>query len=343
MRAWIRRLGFAALAAAILAGVGLAILYSALDRPGPLGGPAIVVVPKGKGLASIADLLERHRVVASAYVLRAGVRLTGNQGWLRAGEYEFPAGISPRGVIEVLVGGRTVVRKLTIPEGATTAQALRILRGAYGLQGELPRTPEEGSLLPDTYHYSYGDQRHELVERMEQAMVEVTTRLWQGRARDVPLNSPQEAVILASIVERETALGTERPLIAGVFINRLKRDMALQSDPTVAYGVALNEAVPDRVLRRPLTRADLSAPSPYNTYANKGLPPLPIANPGRAALEAVLHPAATKALYFVADGNGGHVFSNTLAEHNRNVRRWRRILKRRRATAPKSGADPDGP
>lgn len=343
MRAWIRRLGLAALVVAVLGGAGLAILYSALDRPGPLGGPAIVVIPKGKGVAPIAELLERQRVVASAYVFRAGVRLTGNQGRLRAGEYEFPTGVSPRGVMDVLVNGRTVVRKLTIPEGATTAQALRTLHSAYGLQGELPRTPEEGSLLPDTYHYSYGDQRHDLVARMEQAMVEVTTRLWRGRSKDVPLNSPHEAIILASIVERETALGTERPLIAGVFVNRLKRGMALQSDPTVAYGIALREAIPDRVLRRPLTRADLSAPSPYNTYLNKGLPPHPIANPGRAALEAVLHPAATKALYFVADGNGGHVFARTLAEHNRNVRRWRRILKRRRAPAPKSGASDTAP
>jgi UPF0755 protein len=343
MRAWIRRLGIAALAAAVLAGVGLAILHSALDRPGPLGGPAIVVIPKGKGVAPIAELLERHGVVASAFVFRAGVRLTGKQSRLRAGEYEFPAGLSPRGVIEVLVAGRTLVRKLTIPEGATTAQALRILHGAYGLQGELPQTPEEGSLLPDTYHYSYGDQRHELVARMEQAMVEVTTRLWQGRAKNVPLNSPREGVILASIVERETALGSERPLVAGVFVNRLNRGMALQSDPTVAYGVALKEAVPDRVLRRPLTRADLTAPSPYNTYVNKGLPPQPIANPGRAALEAVLNPANTKALYFVADGKGGHVFARTLAEHNRNVRRWRRILKQRRAAGSKSRTRGQGP
>jgi UPF0755 protein len=336
-------LALAALVVAVLGGAGLAILYSALDRPGPLGGPAIVVVPKGKGVASIAELLERHRVVASAFVFRAGVTLTGNQGRLRAGEYEFPAGVSPRGAMEVLTSGRTLVRKLTIPEGATTAQAIRILHSAYGLKGELPRTPEEGSLLPDTYHYSYGDQRHELVERMEQAMVEATTRLWPGRAKDVPLNSPQEAVILASIVERETAVGSERPLVAGVFVNRLKRGMALQSDPTVAYGVAVREAVPDRVLRRPLTRTDLDTPSPYNTYVNKGLPPFPIANPGQASLEAVMHPAATKALYFVADGNGGHVFASTLAEHNRNVRRWRRILKQRRRTAPKSGADGNGP
>ncbi len=329
MRPWFRRLGLAALTAAVIGGVGVAALFSALDRPGPLGGPAIVVVPKGKGLGPIAGLLEKQGVISSALVFVAGVRLTGNQGRLRAGEFEFPAGVTPRGAMEVLISGATVVRKLTIPEGATTAQVIRLLHGGYGLMGELLRTPEEGALLPDTYHYSYGDARDELISRMEQAMVDETTRLWRSRAPGSLLTSPQEAIILASIVERETALGAERPLIAAVFLNRLRRGMALQSDPTVAYGAALREAVPDRVLRRPLTRADLAAPGPYNTYLNKGLPPQPISNPGRASIEAVLHPAKTKALYFVADGNGGHVFSDSLDEHNRNVRRWRRIRKQR--------------
>lgn len=337
MRTWIRRLGLAALVVAVLCGAALTALHVALDRPGPLGGPAILVIPKGKGVSTIAELMEKNGIISSALVFRAGVRMTGNQGRLKAGEFEFPAGVTPRGAMEVLISGRTVVRKLTIPEGATTAQALRLLHGAYGLEGNLAQTPEEGALLPDTYHYSYGDSRQEMVARMEQAMVELMTRLWPRRDKSVPLSSPQDAVILASIVERETAVASERPLIAGVFVNRLKRGMPLQSDPTVAYAAALREAVPDRVLRRPLTRADLDARDPYNTYVNKGLPPDPIANPGRAALEAVLHPAQTKALYFVADGNGGHAFATTLAEHNRNVRRWRRILKRRKGNAAKPG------
>lgn len=336
MRPWFRRLGLAAILLVVSGAIGLAVIFHAFDRPGPLGGPAIVVIPKGKGMGPIADILEKHGVISSKFIFMAGVRLTGNQGRLKAGEFEFPAGGSPRRVMEVLIGGETVVRKLTVPEGSTTAQVVTLLHGAYGLKGELPRTPEEGSLLPDTYYYSYGDERHELVSRMEQAMVDITTRLWPNRAPDLPLNSPQDAIILASIVERETGVGGERPLIAGVFYNRLKRGMPLQSDPTVAYGVAIKEAIPDRVLRRPLTRSDLSAPSPYNTYLNKGLPPHPIANPGRASIEAVMQPASTKALYFVADGNGGHVFANTLSEHNRNVRRWRRIQRQRknRETAP---------
>jgi UPF0755 protein len=324
--------------------MGFAALHNAFDRPGPLGGQARVVVPKGKSVAQIAGLLERHGVVSSSLLFVIGVRLSGNQGRLRAGEYDFPGGISARGVMEALKAGITVVRKLTIPEGATTARVLELLQGAYGLRGGLKAPPAEGTLMPDTYHYAYGDQRTALIARMEKAMRDETSRLWRTRSKGLALRSPREVVILASIVERETALGAERPMIAAVFLNRLKRRMALQSDPTVAYGVALKAGVPDRVLRRPLSRADLATPGPYNTYLNKGLPPHPIANPGRAAIAAVLHPASTKALYFVADGKGGHVFAPNLAEHNRNVRRWRRFQRQRRKPGaggqPKPGPQP---
>ncbi len=269
-----------------------------------------------------------------------GVRLTGNQGRLRAGEYDFQGAIPARGVMEMLIAGRTVVRKLTIPEGATTARVLALLQGAYGLQGVNVEIPEEGSLMPDTYHYAFGDRRAQLITRMEKAMGDETARLWRARQKGLMLRSPREAIILASIVERETGRGRERPMIAAVFFNRLSRGMPLQSDPTVAYGVALKESAPDRVLRRPLTRADLTTPGPYNTYLNKGLPPYPIANPGRAAIRAVLHPATTRALYFVADGKGGHAFARTLAEHNRNVRRWRRLRRARRADPSPTQAKP---
>jgi UPF0755 protein len=336
----LRRLGLAVLVVAILGSVGFAALQHAFDRPGPLAGQARVVVPKGKGVAPIAKLLQRHGIISSSLLLVIGVRITGNQGRLRAGEYDFPGAISARGVMEVLVAGRTVVRKLTIPEGATTARVVKLLQGAYGLRGGLVGIPEEGTLMPDTYHYSFGDQRARLIARMEKAMTEETSRLWPLRSKGLALRSPREAVILASIVERETARGEERPMIAAVFLNRIKRRMVLQSDPTVAYGVALKEAVADRVLRRALTRADLATPGAYNTYLNKGLPPHPIANPGRAAIAAVLHPAQTRALYFVADGSGGHVFARTLAQHNRNVRRWRRILRHRRATDAPAPARP---
>jgi UPF0755 protein len=211
----------------------------------------------------------------------------------------------------------------------TTAQVMGLMNAAYGLEGglggDLALIPGEGTLLPDTYHYSYGDKRRKMIRRMTRAMTQLVTRLWRDRAPNLSFASPHEAVVLASIVEKETGKPDERALIAGVFHNRLKRKMILQSDPTVAYGAALAEGIPERVLGRALTRADLDRSGPYNTYRNRGLPPGAIANPGRAALEAVLHPARTDALYFVADGSGGHVFAKTLAAHNRNVRRWRRL------------------
>jgi UPF0755 protein len=325
----LRRLGIVVLIAATFGSMGFAALQNVFDRPGPLSGQARVVVPKGKGVAQIAKLLERHGILSSSLLFVVGVRLSGNQGRLRAGEYDFPGGISARGVMEVLNAGSTVVRKLTIPEGTTTAGVLEVLQGAYGLRGGLKAPPAEGTLMPDTYHYAFGDQRIQLIARMEKAMTKEISRLWGMRSKGLALRSPREALILASIVERETARGEERPMIAAVFLNRIKRGMLLQSDPTVAYGVALKEAVPDRVLRRPLSRADLAAPGAYNTYLNKGLPPNPIANPGRAAIAAVLHPAQTNALYFVANGKGGHAFAPNLAEHNRNVRRWHRYLRER--------------
>ncbi len=336
MRRWLRRLGLAALIVAALGFVGFAAFQNALDRPGPLGGNALVVVPKGKGVSDIARLLERHGVISSRLLFLAAVRLSNSQTRLRAGEYDFPGRISARGVIQVLIDGKTVVRKFTVPEGVTSAWVAKQLQSAYGLTGEVAAAPLEGSLLPDTYHYSYGDTRIALIARMQRAMDSELERLWKTRAKAHVLGSAQEALILASIVERETAVAGERAMIAGVFYNRLKRGMALQSDPTVAYGVAIKEGIPDLVLRRPLSRADLGAPGPFNTYRNKGLPPRPIANPGRAAIAAVLNPAKTKALYFVADGNGGHAFATTLQEHNRNVRRWRRLQKSRRA----GGANP---
>ena len=338
MGPWPRRLGLAIMAGAVLGVIAVAGLFNAFDRPGALTGHVVLVVPKGAGVGTIGELLERHGVIASANVFKLGVRLTGNHGRLRAGEYDFPGPISARGAMAVLIAGKTVVRRLTLPEGITTARAVALINAGYGLVGALAPIAQEGTLLPDTYHYQYGDTRAHLVGRMTRALTAELQRLWKTRARALPLGSPREAVILASMVERETARADERPMIAGVFVNRLRRGMALQSDPTVAYGVALREQAPGGVLRRALTRADLAAPGDFNTYLNKGLPPGPISNPGRAALAAVLDPALTKALYFVADGKGGHAFARTLKEHNRNVRRWRKLRKNRLApTAPSAG------
>ena len=337
MRAVLRWLAIAAGGLFAATALAAGLLFHAFDAPGPMAGPSIIVVPKGLGVSAIADLMARNGVIRRAYVLEAGVRLTGNATALRAGEYEIPGNASTRDVMEILRSGKTLVRKLTAPEGTTSAQVLNLVTVAYGLDGPVGPIPDEGSLLPDTYHYSWGDPRHVIVARMGNAMSVAVANLWRERAPGLPIGSPHDAVILASIVEKETGKPDERARIAGVFYNRLRRGMPLQSDPTVAYGRALAESLPDRVLGRALTSRDLETPGPYNTYTQRGLPPGPICNPGREALAAVLHPEATEALYFVADGSGGHAFARTLAEHNRNVARWRRLRDAAR-DAPQSEA-----
>jgi len=212
-----------------------------------------------------------------------------------------------------------VERKLTVPEGLTVMEILALVRAADGLQGTITLHPDEGTLLPQTYFYSYGDSRDAVVQRMRKAMDETLDELWPGRQDDLPIGSKRQALILASIVEKETGIPDERPRVAAVFVNRLRLGMRLESDPTVSYGMTLGR----KPLGRDLTRADLQAPTPYNTYTNAGLPPGPIANPGRATIEAALNPAKTKDLYFVADGSGGHAFAATLDQHNRNVANWR--------------------
>jgi UPF0755 protein len=221
-----------------------------------------------------------------------------------------------------LSAGRTVVRKLTVPEGLTTAEIVGLVATADGLDGEVPeKLPSEGELLPDTYHFSFGDGRAQMLQRMANEMRRTMAELWPARAEGLPFQTPYEALVLASIVEKETAIGSERARVAAVFVNRLRRGMKLDADPTVIYAVTHGQ----RPLGRELTRADLQIDDPYNTYRNVGLPPGPIANPGRAAMEAALNPANTDDIYFVADGSGGHVFARTYDEHLRNVAKWRRV------------------
>jgi UPF0755 protein len=223
--------------------------------------------------------------------------------------------------MDLLVSGRVVMRRLTAPEGLTVGEIFSLVIQADGLTGDMPPLPSEGTLLPQTYHFAYGDERRAIVERMTKAMSETLAELWAKRRPDLPYRGPNEAVVMASIVEKETAVAEERPLVAGVFVNRLRRGMRLQSDPTVAYGLDPGRGDLDRAL----TRDDLDRPSAWNTYRIDGLPPTPIASPGRASLEAALQPKPSAYLYFVADGNGGHVFAETLDEHNRNVARWRKL------------------
>lgn len=324
----------AALLLVLLVGAGAvaaAFHFAVTMAPGPLTASQTLVIPKGAELPRIAEQLAEAGVVENALLFRVAARVIGDGAPLRSGEYAFPAAVTVVQVLEQLRSGRTVVRKLTIPEGLTTAQVLQRVRDAEGLEGEIAADPEEGSLLPATYPYGWGDSREAMIEKMTKAMRQTLDKLWLGRAQNLPLTSPRDAVILASIVEKETGVAAERPRIAAVFINRLRLGMRLQSDPTVIYAMAGGTGP----LGRPLTHADLRAEHPYNTYRILGLPPGPIANPGRAALAAVLRPEATDELFFVADGSGGHAFAKTYEDHKANVARWRALR------ADDSGASDD--
>jgi UPF0755 protein len=297
-----------------LAGVvviaGWTQLNAYLVRPGPAKQETVVVLERGAGLAEIASQLRAARVIEQPWLFRLAVRVLDRDRELKAGEYAFPAGVTPGTVIGMVSAGQTVARRLTIAEGLTVAEVFRLLDETDALSGELPEPPP-----------ALCDTRAGLVRRMRRSMDEVLEGLWAERARHLPLSSPEEALILASIVDKETSVPEERRKVAAVFVNRLRRGMRLQSDPTVIYGLTNGE----RRLGRELTRTDWEHVSDFNTYLIAGLPPAPIANPGRESIAAVLDPADVDYLYFVADGSGGHAFARTLAEHNRNVAAWRRI------------------
>lgn len=312
------------LLAALLFAAGLAAAAALwglqqLDRPGPSAREVTLVLPRGIGVRGMGERLAAAGALRQPWLLPAAAWLVDKAGALKPGEYRVPAGASPNAILALLAEGKTVVRRLTVPEGLTVRQVLALVAAAEGLEDAVAETPPEGSLAPETYNYSWGDARADMVARMRRAQARQLADLWAKRAADLPLASPGEALVLASIVERETGVPEERPKVAAVFINRLKMGMKLQSDPTVIYGLSSGLGTMDR----PLSRADLAQPSAHNTYVIDGLPPTPIANPGRAALQAVVRPPSTGELYFVADGNGGHAFAKTLEEHNRNVRRLR--------------------
>nr|WP_207168786.1 endolytic transglycosylase MltG [Rhodovibrio sodomensis] len=308
-------------AAAVGAGLLYAWGHQRFTGPGPLDARKIVLIERGAGVSAIAQQLAREGVIRSPLIFRLGARATGQATQLKAGEYEFPAKVSPQQALRIVVSGNTVARTLTIPEGLTSHEVVDRIRQAPALSGEIAEVPDEGELLPETYQYQRGNSRAELLQRMRDAMDRTLAKLWPQRADDLPYDTKQAAVTLASIVEKETAVPDERALVAGVFVNRLERGMRLQSDPTVRFALTNGETE----LGRPLTRADWRVDHPYNTYRISGLPPGPIANPGRAALKAALNPAETEYLYFVADGSGGHAFAKTLREHNRNVAEWRKV------------------
>lgn len=307
--------------AIIAAGAIYAWGKARFESPGPLTQRTVVAIPPGAGLESVAARLAGAGVIARPVVFVWGARLSGEARRLKAGEYAFPARVSPRRALDIIVSGKTVTYELTVPEGLTSARVVELVREAPALAGRVERVPPEGTLRPETYKYRRGDARAALIARMRAGMQELMDELWPRREQGLPFDTRRQALTLASIVEKETAVAGERALVAGVFVKRLERGMRLQSDPTVRYALTGGEAP----LGRPLTRDDLKAEHPYNTYRIAGLPPGPIANPGRAAIEAALHPAESDYLYFVADGEGGHAFARTLEEHNRNAAEWRRL------------------
>jgi len=314
-------------AAAITLGVALAIgaagfgawqfASARLHAPGPLAQTQPVMVPHG-GPAELGAALQTEGIVADATAFRVAAALTRGEGPLRAGEFLLPAHASLRDILTILRTARPYQHRVTIPEGLTAAQIATILERQDALAGDVP-LPAEGGVLPDSYAYERGTARAAIVERSSAAMQRTLEKIWNERTEDLPLATPQDLLTLASIVERETARPEERPHIAAVFLNRLRHGMKLQSDPTTIYAASGGLGTLDR----PLTRADLEEPNPYNTYAVTGLPPGPIDSPGVAALRAVAHPAVSEDLYFVADGTGGHAFARTLEDHNRNVAHWR--------------------
>ena len=323
--------------------VGGGVLYVGkvwFEKPGPLEEAKTVVIPRGQGVRGITDQLKREGVINKsgfiddAWVFYGAVLLYKAQDKLQAGEYAFEPGASMHDIMDKLSSGKAILHSLTIPEGLTSKQVIALVNAHEMLSGnEIVDVPAEGSLLPETYKFGRGTPRDQIVNRMRADLNKALELAWQNRDPELPLKNSAELLTLASIVEKETGVAVERPRVASVFVNRLRKGMKLQSDPTILYGLYGGDAWG---MPRTIKKSELEAPNPYNTYQIERLPPGPIANVGVAALEAVSRPADTKDLFFVADGTGGHVFAETLDEHNKNVAKWREVEKSRKQDAAAS-------
>jgi len=310
----------------LAAGVALYLGRQAFNGAGPSEHGGTFLVKANSGVADIADQLERRGLISDARIFRLGVRAFGNDQAMKAGEYEIKPHASMREIMELLKSGKSVMYSLTIPEGLTVEQAFQRIAEQEELTGDMPATmPPEGSLATDTLRFTRGATRQQMVDKLVADQKHLVEDIWSRRTPDLPLANIEEFVTLASIVEKETGRNDERSRVAAVFLNRLAKGMRLQSDPTIIYGLFGGKGKPTD---RPIYKSDIDKPTPYNTYLVNGLPPTPIANPGRAALEAVANPSKTDDLYFVADGSGGHVFAATLEEHNENVARYRAWQKK---------------
>jgi UPF0755 protein len=312
------------IAVAVIVLAALVGIYTLWWAPGPKPGPHDVIIKEGTTIRSVSrQLANEGAIPGSARTYYVMARLFGSSDPIQAGEFEIPKGMGGASILDLLQHGKPLLRLITVTEGMPSITVQEKLASSPYLTGPTPQIAE-GSVLPDSYGFERGNARAGVVKQMQAAMTKTVAQLWPKRSNACPVATPDEAVTLASIVEKETAKPAERPLIAGVYCNRLRIGMALDADPTVIYSVTKGKPLGRRILKSELRSSD-----PYNTYTHAGLPPGPIANPGKASIEAVLHPAQTKALYFVADGTGGHVFADTLAEQNANVAKWYAIRRQR--------------
>jgi UPF0755 protein len=321
-------IGLAILLCAAL-GIATLLYWNIKQLQTPLWRTSSVIyeIPQGMTLSTLeADLLDK-KLLPYPYLYKFASRVMGMDAPILAGEYEITPGMSPQAMLELFQKGANYQRFIMIPEGLTSYQIVQQLREEDDLSGEIDEVPPEGALLPETYSYTKGENRNMLLKRMENALNKTLDEAWENRAENLPLKTKEEALVLASIIEKETAVPDERQRVAGVFTNRLRKGMKLQTDPTVIYALTLgaHKDAGSGPLGRRLLRKDLKVDSPYNTYLYEGLPPTPIANAGRAAIEAAVHPETNAYLFFVADGSGGHSFAKTLAEHNSNVAKWKMI------------------